>query len=502
LFSGIGAGFASKSDFKAGLGLVFLATLTSGLSALKKLPFLSTDFSLFDYGGRLMRSVLHLFDSTFSTVGEKGACFNLPALLAGGASIFSLSRVFQGKENKSFEMPITTVGGTLGRTAVHHMESMLASKAAYLSKTNEELSAFLAGSATTFGLLAPKEIKQKQLPWKTFEGMISQAGFHFLDSIFSTIGGSFEKYLDTKENMLLGAAGLTALFPILASNKKIWDHKVPFPQVEGKLIRSIFHGIESLIFNVGSKVGNGAFGIPLSIGFTLLTYFATLSKTTNGLFKNFKVPMNTVGGLMQRLPFDFSYSMMSAVGSKISKYIPAPLVVLFGPALSFKLGESFKHKGAKYDELKGLMIRNSVHLMESVLASGAYRTGRLLTGTADEHTSSGSVMADGRWLTDEGRIVPTMAIGKQIGGESSGDILKTILSGFGGVAFGVLAYLASKYLFSKPSSKPLDKEIASAVAQLAVSDKVETFDRFIRQKSSEKKSELSIRAKRAVNKRR
>ncbi|MBI3308895.1 MAG: hypothetical protein HYZ79_05940 [Candidatus Melainabacteria bacterium] len=208
--------------------------------------------------------------------------------------------------------------------------------------------------------------------------------------------------------------------------------------------------------------------------------------------------MNTVGGLMQRLPFDFSYSMMSAVGSKISKYIPAPLVVLCGPALSFKLGEAFKHQGAKYDEFKGLMIRNSVHLMESVLASGAYRTGRLLTGTADEHTSSGSVMADGRWLTDEGRIVPTMAIGKQIGGESSGNILKTVLSGLGGVTFGILAYFVSKYLFSKPSSKPLDKEISSAAAQIAVLDKAKTFDRFIRQKSSDEKSEWSIRATRAI----
>lgn len=481
LFSGIGAGFASKTNFSSGVVLAALATLTSLISTIQKIPFLSTNFSLFDYGGRLLRSTLHFFDSTFSTIGEKGACYEAPTLIAGLASLFSLNRVLNNKENRSLEIPITTIGGTLGRTAIHHMESMLASKASYLACKHESLSAFFASAVTTLGLLSPKEIKDKILPWQTTEGMISQAGFHFLDSVFSTTGGSFAKHIANPLNFLLAGAGFAASLPILSSNKKIWDYKVPFPKVEGKLVRSLFHGIEALIFNAGSRVGNSVFGVLLSIGFGALTYFATLSKGTKSLFKNFKIPMNTVGGLVQRLPFDFAYSAISASGAKLSKLIPAPLLVLFGPMVSFRLGEMFKNEGAKYDEFKGLMIRNAVHLWESILAGGAYRIGRILTGTLNKGTSSGSVLADGRWLTDEGRIVPTMAIGKQMHGESSGNILHTLLSGLGGIGAGVL--INNLMLHSKVNTL---KGIAK------------TFDQFIWQKLSRVKSELSVRAKRAV----
>lgn len=442
LFSGVGAAFASRANFLTGISLASLSFLVSLASSIKKIPFLSTNFSLFNYGGRLLRSVMHFFDSIFSRIGEKGACFNLPTVVVSAASIFSLQRVLKDKDSKNIEMPITTIGGTLGRTAIHHLESMLSSKAAYLSSSNHFLSSFFASSLATFGLLMPEKIKNKQLPWQTLEGMISQTGFHFLDSIFSNVGTSFAQNLFTGGGLLISSL-------LLGLNQKIWNYKVPFPQFEGKLFRSIFHGIEAVSFNLGSRVGNSNFGTPLSLGFSGLTFLSLLANKNKNLIKNFKIPMNTVGGLVQRLPFDFIYSMISASGAKLSKLIPAPVLLLLGPLLSFQLGEKLKNASAKYDEFNGLLIRNAVHLWESILSGGAYRFGKSLISQDEDSTSSGSLLADGRWLTNDGRIVPTMAIGKQSGERRGSDLFTAILSLLSGVVFGVVGYAFTSFQVKK-----------------------------------------------------
>ena len=444
-FSGIGGGLASKTDFSKGLCFAGSSLLASVFSSVKKVPFLSTNFSLFNFGGRLIRSGLHFFDATFSSIGEKGAGLNLPSVIAGLAGLASFQRVIKEKDNKKLELSINTIGGTLGRTAVHHIESMLSSKAIQAYDLFPLLSTFFAGSVTTAGFSSSLKIKESQLPWKTLEGMFSQSSFHFLDSMFSNIGSGISNFFDTPWKTIFGSAGIAAAIPLIHS-KKLWDYKVPYPLVEGRLTRALFHTVDAAIFNLGSKTGNSMFGVPLTAGFCGLTYLTALSK--NKLLKNIKVPMNTIGGLIQRLPFDFIYSMISACGSKISSFLPAPLLFAIGPALCFRIGEIFKNQDAKYDELTGLMIRNSVHFLETIFAGAAYKTGRMITGTADETALSGSLLADGRWLTDEGRIVPSMAIGKQGKSKSKKNIFKILFSAVCGILTGVVISEAGKKFYS------------------------------------------------------
>ena len=168
-------------------------------------------------------------------------------------------------------------------------------------------------------------------------------------------------------------------------------------------------------------------------------------KRLKDIFKGFKVPMNTVGSIFQRLPFDFVYSMISASGTKLSKFIPAPILVLVGPALSFRLGEQFKGISAKYDDFKGLMIRNATHLWETILASAAYRTGKMITRADKEVKTSGSLLGE-RWITDDGQIVLNMAMGKQMKQDKEKNIFSILLSGLLGVVFSLGAFVIIKYL--------------------------------------------------------
>lgn len=434
LFSGIGAGFAKSLSFISGLGLASLSIALSTFSTIKKTPYLSTNFSFSNFGGRLVRAKLRFLDSIFSSVGEKGASLKTPSLLAGLVSLLSLNRVMQGKDDKSIEMPYATIGGTLGRTAIHHMESMLASKANELSSEKPSLAAFLASTITTLGLLAPKEVKGKKVPVETLEGLLSLVGPHFLDSLFTNIGNIFSPIINKPKNLLLSIIGFSSSLPILASIPKFWNHKASVPELEGKLIRSAFGTLDTIAFNSGNSVGNSKAGIPTAFGFLGLTYLACVSKQGEKALKNFKIPMNTVGSLFQRLPFDFIYSLISTAGNRLSKLIPAPLLVLLGPSISFKLSEQFKGINAKYDNCKGLMIRNAVHLWETILASAAYRTGKMISGNKEDSNTSGSLLGE-RWITDDGQIVLNMAIGKQIKQEKEKNILPIVISALGGIAF-------------------------------------------------------------------
>ena len=449
LFSGLGSALTSNTSFKSGFALAAGSLLTSFLSTLKKVPFLSTNFSLFDYGARLIRSPLHVFDSTFSQIGEKGAEGALPSVLAGATSIVSLSRILKNNDSQNFKLPNTTVSGVVGRTALHHLESMLASKATQISSKYEGAGAFLASSASTLGLLLPEEIKDKKLPYLTCEGLVSQGSMHFLDSLFANVANSFNTIFNNTKGLLLGIVSLTVPLPLLSFIPKVQNTKASFSRFGGRLIQSVLRLPETLAFNLGSVVGNNVLGIPISLGFAALSYFMCVSKKAKNLFKNFEIPMDTIGGQIQRLPFDFISSVVSNAGMKLSSFIPAPLLVAFGPALSFQIGEKFKGISAKYNDFKGLMARNSIQLWQTILSKAAYKTGRMIINTGDEMTSSGSVLADGRWLTSEGQIVPSMAVGKQINEKDQKNISNILLASIGGVACSMGAYSIGKYFANK-----------------------------------------------------
>lgn len=448
LFSGVGAGFGGKLNFLSGLSL---AGLSVGLSSIKKLPFLSEKYSIFSFGGNLIRGPLHILDSVFSTIGEQGSKYNLPSIVAGLVSIFSMGRTLSGKDNKSLELPNNTVSGTLGRTAIHHVDSMLASKATQIFSANKNFGTFLATSLTSLGLLFPDKLKKKEIPWKTMEGFIAQGGTHFIDSLFSGLGNAVSSLFGDTKKMVLGGTGLALSIPLVSNLLSGLNYQIPFGTFEGRLVRGIFHAPETLVFNLGSVAGSSVLGIPLSLGFAGLTYFACLSKKGKNLIKNLDISRSSLSGLVQRLPFDFIYSMISATGVKLSKLIPAPVLMLLGPAISYRLGEKFKNVNCKFDDMKGLMLRNTVHLWETVLSRSAYQTGRMITGTSGEELSSGSVLSDGRWLSDDGRIVPTMAIGKQLKTCEENNLLGIGMSALSGVGLALAASPLLKY-FSKASS--------------------------------------------------
>jgi len=453
LFSGIGSGLSKKMSFPSGFMLAGSVLGLSLLSTLKKLPFLSANFSFSDFGGRLTRALLRIFDSIFSSVGEKGAALNIPSLIAGSAGLASLGRVINDKDNKSVKIPYSTIGGTMGRTAIHHLESMLASKGNQLSNTDESLAAFTATTLATVGTMLPRNIKNKKVPVETVEGLSSLLVPHFLDSLFTNIGKSFSPIINKPQNLIIGILGYFASVPVLSNIKSFWNKKAPVPEIGGKAIRSAFGILDTISFNAGNYVGKTALGIPLSAAFAALTYFSCVSKNTEKLFKNFRIPLNTIGSLFQRLPFDFIYSMISSAGTTISKKIPAPILVLIGPALSFKAGNLFKGINAKYDESKGLMVRNTVHLWETILSSAAYRTGKMICGEAENHDSTGTLLGD-RWITDDGQIVMNMALGKQMEDAESKNPVKVLLSTLGGIGFGLGAVTFGKYLLKDNFPSP------------------------------------------------
>ncbi len=450
LFSGIGVKLASKLSFASGL---LAAAGSLGFSFIKNNGILDSKHSLFSVGGNLIRGPLHMLDSVFSSVGEQGSKFTLPSILAGGVSVFSLGRTLKGTDNKSFELPNNTISGTLGRTAVHHMDSMLASKGTEIFSNSQGLGSFLASSLTTFGLLMPENLRKKEIPWKTLEGFVAQGGTHFVDSLFSSLGNGLTSSFGDGKKMLLGGAGLAASIPLASSLLSNLSYKIPFGTFEGRIVRGIFHAPESLVFNLGSMVGSGGLGLPLTMGFAGLTYLTCVSKKGKNLFKNFSISRDSLSGLVQRLPFDFIYSMISSSARKIGALVPAPVLTLIGPALSFQIGEKLKNVETKFDDLKGLMLRNSVHLWESVLSQSAYRTGRMVTGTLDEDISSGSLLSDGRWLSDDGRIVSTMAIGKQLKEHSEINFKNLLLTTLGGIGFAFASSKVFKHVIGQESQK-------------------------------------------------
>lgn len=454
LFSGIGSVIAKKINLLSGLGL---AAASFGASFIKDVPFLSRKFSIFSLGSNSIRGSMHILDSIFSRVGEEGSKYTLPSILAGGASLFSAYRSINNKDNQSLSLPNDTISGILGRTSVHHIDSMLSSKATEISMKQSELGAFLATSLSTAGLLMPKNLRTNKMRWDSMEGFVGQGGSKFLDSLFASIGHSVTSSLNSTKKLVMGAVGVTAGLPLLGS--LLSNYQIPFGTLEGRIVKGILNVPETIAFNLGDTTGNSLIGIPLSLGFAGLTYFACFSKKGKELIKNKEISVTSLGGELQRLPFlHFMNAIISSSAIKLSNLLPAPLLTLIGPALSFQIGEKLKNIPAKFGDLKGLMLRNSVHIWDSILSRSAYKTATMFFKNADDEEYSGNVISDGGstyWLTEDGRKVSSMAIGKQLNQENKSNILNTLLAGIGGVGISLGAFALSKHL---SKTRPEDTE--------------------------------------------
>lgn len=457
LSSGIGGIIAKQIGLSSGLGL---AAAAFGASFIKDNPILSKKFSIFSLGANSLRGSLHILDSIFSRVGEEGAKYTLPSLLAGGASIFSAYRSINNKDNPSLSLPNDTISGILGRTSIHHIDSMLSSKATEISMKQSELGAFLASSLSTAGLLVPKNLRTNKMRWDSMEGFVGQGGSKFLDSLFASIGHSITSKFDSTKKLALGAVGVTAGLPLLGTLLNTTNYQIPFGTLEGRVIKGILNLPETVAFNLGDSVGNSLIGVPLSIGFAGLTYLTYFSNKGKNLIKNFEISSTSLGGELQRLPFlHFMNSVISASAMKLSNFIPAPLLTLIGPALSFQIGEKVKNIPAKFGDLKGLMLRNSVHIWDSILSRSAYKTATMLFKNPDDDAYSGNVVSDGGstyWLTEDGRKVSSMAIGKQLNQVDESNLLNTVLAGIGGVGFSLGAFVLGKHLLNQ---QPINKNI-------------------------------------------
>lgn len=466
LFSGIGALIAKKINLLSGFGL---AATSFGASFIKNVPFLSRKFSILSLGANSMRGFLHILDSIFSRVGEEGAKYTLPSILASGASLFSAYRSVTSKDNKSLSLPNDTISGILGRTSVHHLDSMLASKATEISTKHNGLGAFLATSLSTAGLLIPKDLRTNKMQWDSMEGFIGQGGSKFIDSLFASIGHTVSSMFNSTKKIALGTLGITAGLPIIGSLLNSLNYQIPFGTLEGRIVKGILNLPETIAFNLGDSVGNCLLGIPLSLGFAGLTYFTCFSNKGKNLIKNFEISTTSLGGELQRLPFlHFINATISSSAMKLSNLIPAPFLTLFGPALSFQIGEKVKNIPAKFGELKGLMLRNSVHLWDSILSRSAYKTATMFFGNSDDETYTGNVVTDGGstyWLTEDGRKVSSMAIGKQLnqGGESN--ILNTILAGLGGIAFSAGAFMLGKHLVKTKQQNTETEHVVQSITK-------------------------------------
>ena len=452
LFSGIGAILAKKINLTLGFGL---AASAFGASFIKNVPFLSRKFSIFSLGSNSIRGSLHILDSIFSRVGEEGAKYTLPSILAGGVSLFSTYRSVNNKDNKSLSLLNDTISGILGRTSIHHLDSMLASKATEISTNHNELGAFLATSLSTAGLLIPKNLRTNKMQWDSLEGFIGQGGSKFIDSLFATIGHSVSSTLNSTKKLAFGALGITAGLPLLGSFLNSLNYQIPFGTLEGRVIKGILNLPETVAFNLGDSTGNSLLGIALSLGLAGLTYLTCFSKKGKDLITNKEISSTSLGGELQRLPFlHFMNAAISSSAMKLSNFIPAPLLVLFGPALSFQIGEKVKNTSAKFGELKGLMLRNSVHIWDSILSRSAYKTTEMVFGKDEDESYSGNLITDGggtSWLTEDGRKVNSMAIGKQLNQTGESNLLNIFLSGLGGIGFSLCAFALGKQLIKTNS---------------------------------------------------
>ncbi|MBI2996717.1 MAG: hypothetical protein HYY52_08460 [Candidatus Melainabacteria bacterium] len=475
LFSGVGAYFAKKINLGAGFSLAALSLLAS---FIKDHPLLSTKFSIFSLGANSIRGSLHFIDSIFSRIGEEGAKYSLPSFLGGGLSIFCLGRAITNNETKSLSLPNDNISGILGRASIHHLDSMLASKTTDFALKNSEASSFFAGLTTSLGFLIPEKLRKHKMSWNNLDGFVAQGSTNILDSLFANIGNTFTSVFNSTGKVLLGSVAFMTSMPFIGKLFDLADYKIPFGTLEGRLVKSILSFPQTVAFNLGNLLGTSKLGIPFVTGLLGLTGFASFTNIGKKVLGNKKIATTLLDGEFKRIPFmHLIYSAVSASAMKLSDNIPAPLLVLFGPMLSFQIGEKFKNVSARFDEVNGLMLRSSIHLWDSLLARAANKTiGRILNSSEDISTS-GNILSDSsgtRWLTDDGRIVSDMAIAKQLHTEANSNVFSTIFSLVCGLAL-PLGFLLGKNLLKKDNNSFIfDKSLFTKSPVQDTSDRVQT----------------------------
>jgi hypothetical protein len=419
LFSSVGAGLANKLGTVPKLIVTATSLASSLLTERIKLPIVSNDISVFTYAGRLLRSPLHMFDSFFSVFGESMSDSPVTAFtgLALGGLGLKNSIVNNSVLDNKIQLDYQTLSGTVGRSALHNIQSLLSSFANKIYKFNPMLGLVISLGFSGLALNLPKNITEHNISWKSINGILAQNIFHFSDSLYASLGSLVSKKTSTAKT--LGFASLLG-FGSLFVNKNFTDlisKKLVFTRFDSKNIRSMFKALEAIAFNSGTEFAKTKFALPFLALYSLLGIGALSSKPSlMPKLPEFKIPMNTVAGLLQRLPFDFVESVISAKSNQLAKKLPVPLMLLIGPALSFKLGSIFKTAQTAYNSSNGLVLKHMIHFWDNLLTSSGYDFGSKLMKKilGDNKEYSGSVLADGRWITKDGRIVSSMALAKQI----------------------------------------------------------------------------------------
>jgi len=418
-FSSIGSKFAQSLGFTPKLAITAGTFMLSMLGNEVKLPFISDKLSLFNYSGRLLRAPLHFFDSIFSVIGESWSGSNLVNLLSLGTSTIGLSNSLKNPDDfkKNNDLDYQTINGTLGRSSLHNLQSMTSSFAQHIYEKSPLLGTATTLALTGLGLSLPKEIKDHDISWKSINGLLTQNLFHFSDSLYSGLGSLVTKGL--LKSQLLSFS----LIPVLAGlglNKTIQNlmsKKLVFTKFNSKTLRSMIHMLDTVVFNLGTEFSKTKLALPFVGLYTLLSSLTLPKDKPLPTIPEFKIEMNTVGGLLQRVPFDFIESVISASSNKFGQKIPAPILALIGPSLSYKLGNLFKDAKTPFNTSTGLMLKHMIHFWDNLLTSSGYSTGKSLMNLflpSDDKKYSGSILSDGRWMTSDGRIVSKMALGKQL----------------------------------------------------------------------------------------
>ncbi len=406
IFSSIGATLSQQLPFTV-KALTSIAALGGSLAADKiKIPFLSSEFSFFKLGGRLIRSPLHFFDSFFSVLGEDLSSSPLAGLAALGASAGALVKNLAFKDSANFKINFETINGTLSRSVIHHVHSLLSSTATHFFKASPILALMTALGSTATVLSLPKHIRSRQVSWNLFDGVLGQGLVHFIDAIYSSLGQKISNLMPAVMSLPSSIALVLACKNLhQISNPQILQllkEKIPFPQLDGKLIRSMLHVPETIFFNLGDKLADSSWG-----------QFLLGSMSVYDLIQpNQKLELNTVKGLSDRLPVDLIQAALTKLASKLSTKIPVLPLMILGPSLSHIISSNLKPLSTKYTESHGLIAKQLLIFWETLLSSSANQLVRKVLPLKNQKYS-GSVLADGRWIDSKGRILPSMVIGKQ-----------------------------------------------------------------------------------------
>jgi len=420
-FSSLGNGISALCpDYvKIALSLkVFLGSLVFNNDFFKNIK---KDISINTFAGRLIRSPFHIFDSLFSVSGQvlsKNTFFAPFALSMSGLGVLNS---YLNKKSSALnpEIHYANIPGTLGRSALHQFSSCLSNKLSEICNKNIFLNTILAGLSLIGFQLTPQSFKKHDISWKNLDGLLAQNIFHMSDSIFASLGTNVFKLITNSSlalgSILAGTLGLAISTNFVKSQKLLnfLNEEFVFTRVDSKFYRSITHLLDSLVFNIGTKLGSTRYAGSLSLVYVLGVAGA------DGFVKNLnsrKISMNTFAGLAQRLPFDFVEAIISSSSNRLASKIPPFIGVLLGPALSFRFGELLKNKSTQFNTLAGLLNKHLIHFWDNLMSTSGYNFGQALIGLVSnkEKFVKGSLLSDGKWITPDGRIVPKMVLGQQL----------------------------------------------------------------------------------------